>query len=118
MSAANRGGGIAEEARVVAFRGRADSPEWLGDQGAQALFAVSPSANIVPEAQRQAVSQVLDSLESLRPHLDRYAASRANALLASHVGVRAAGRMTGKTRVEPRLPVDILGVYVFLPHVQ
>jgi superfamily II DNA or RNA helicase len=116
FSAAGRGQNIAEEARIVAFRGRPDAPEWLDQGDAQALFSATPSANVVPEAQRQTISQTLQALPALSPHLEAYALERASTLAASHDRVRAAGRLSAKTRVEPRLPVDILGVYVYLPH--
>jgi hypothetical protein len=45
------------------------------------------------------------------------ARARAQELRDSHERVRSAGKMVGKTKVEARLPVDLLGVYVFLPHV-
>ncbi len=116
-TAASRGDGIAEEARIVAFRGRPEAPEWLNDQEAARLFEAVPSGNVVPEMQRQMVRQVIDALHVLAPQLDAYARTRAAALRASHDGVRTAGKLSGRTRVEPRLPVDVLGVYVLLPHV-
>lgn len=112
------GGGqqIAEEARVVAFRGSPATPEWLDDATAVALFTAVPSGNVVPEMQRQAIAQVLDALPTLRPALDELATKHGQELRDSHERVRTAGRMVGKTRVEPHVPVDLLGVYVYLPH--
>lgn len=115
-SAAGGGQQIAEEARIVAFRGNADSPEWLDDDAAQDLFVAAPSANVVAEMQRQVVSQVIEALPALGPSLDAIAKTRAEELRASHERVRTAGRLVGKTRVQARLPVDLLGVYVYLPH--
>jgi len=116
-TAASRGEGIAEEARVVAFRGRPDAPEWLNDDEAAALLKVAPSANVAADQQRQVVRQVVDALPSLQHQLEAFAQARGAQLRESHDRVRTAGRLTGRTRVEPRLPVDILGVYVYLPHV-
>jgi hypothetical protein len=116
-TAASRGEGIAEEARIVAFRGRADAPGWLPDDEAANLFLAAPSGNVVPEMQRQLVRQTLDALPALQPALERYAVERAEQLRESHDRVRTATRLSGKTRVAPRLPVDVLGVYVYLPHV-
>jgi SNF2 family DNA or RNA helicase len=116
-SAASGGQQIAEEARIVAFRGSAAAPEWLAEDAAQQLFASSPSANVVPEMQSQSVRTVLDALPTLQPALEAIARARAQDLRDAHERVRTAGRMVGKTRVEARLPVDLLGIYVFLPHV-
>jgi hypothetical protein len=50
------------------------------------------------------------------PHLESAARSRAAELLEAHRRVRSAARLRGVSqRVEPQLPPDILGVYVFLP---
>jgi superfamily II DNA or RNA helicase len=116
-SAAGGGQSIAEEARIVAFRGSATAPDWLDDVAAQNLFGIEPSANVLPELQRSAVGQVLEALPALRPALDALARSRAEELREAHERVRTAGRLVGKTQVEARLPVDLLGVYVYLPHV-
>ena len=43
----------------------------------------------------------------------------ADALLKAHTRVREASHVTGvRYRVEPHLPVDVLGIYVLLPVVQ
>ncbi len=115
-TAAARGTAIAEEARLLAFRGRPEAPEWLADEEAQRLLGAEPAGNVVPEQQRRLIRQVLDALPALEPTLAAYAARRAAALRESHERVRTAGRLTGRTRVEPRLPVDLLGVYLYLPH--
>lgn len=115
-SAAGRGQQLAEEARVVAFRGSADAPEWLDDTEAEALLAAAPSANVVAEQQTRTVAQTLEGLPALAPHLETIARTRAAALLEAHDSVRTAGKLQGKTAVVPRFPIDILGVYVYLPH--
>lgn len=115
-TAAARGSAIAEEARLVAFRGRPEAPEWLSDEEAGRLLTAEPAGNVLPEQQRQLVQRVLAALPALEPTLAAYAQRRAAALRESHERVRTAGRLTGRTRVEPRLPVDLLGVYVYLPH--
>ena len=37
---------VAEDAQVLAFRGRPDEPEWLPDDDVQALLAATPSGNV------------------------------------------------------------------------
>jgi hypothetical protein len=107
---------LAEEARIVAFRGSSDAPEWLLAQEAQALFELVPSTNVVPEAQSRAIADVIDAWPSLGGAIETFARERAVILREAHERVRKAGRRVGKTRVEPRLPVDLVGVYVYLPH--
>ena len=84
----------------------------------QRCFAAAPSGNVVPEMQRQTIAGLLHELPALLPHLERYAELRADELRDAHDRVRAAGRMgRATTRVRARLPVDILGIYVYLPDV-
>jgi superfamily II DNA or RNA helicase len=115
---ANAAGGgqmLAEEARTVAFSGASTSPHWLSDEAAEGLFAAVPAGNVSPEQARQVVVQVLEARASLEAYLGEYARERATQLRAAHERVRQAGRLVGRSTVEPRLPVDLLGVYVFLP---
>lgn len=67
-------------------------------------------------------SAVLSQLPALTPQLERIAGELAEALRDSHVRVRRAarGRQAGTLGVAglsvfPQLPVDVLGVYVYLP---
>jgi hypothetical protein len=107
---------LAEDSQVLAFAGSPQRAEWLSSEEAEALLNVAPDANIVPELQREALQRVLDEFAALAPHLEESAWQRANELLEAHRRVRSAARMRGVSqRVEPQLPPDILGVYVFLP---
>src|SRR5439155_677338 len=107
---------IAEECRLLAFRGAPEQAAWLDDAGAKALLDVWPDANIAPEQATEFVRKVIGSLDRLTDHLVADAQARAVKLLESHQRVRAAARTVGHTStVEPHLPVDVLGIYVLLP---
>jgi len=61
---------------------------------------------------------VIDGFDSLRPYLDETAQQLGDQLLDAHQRVRLASRQKGvQTRVEPNLPPDVLGIYVYLPKV-
>lgn len=115
-SAVGRGQQLAEEALLVAFRGSASAPDWLDEAEAEALLAAGPSGNVVAEMQVRTLRQVVDSLPELEPHLVSCVQARAVGLHESHERVRTAGKLRGRTTVTPRLPADILGIYVYLPH--
>jgi hypothetical protein len=107
---------LAEDSQVLAFAGSPQSAEWLTKEQAEALLEAIPDANIAPELQRDALQRILDGVPALMPHLESAARSRAAELLEAHRRVRSAARLRGVSqRVEPQLPPDILGVYVFLP---
>lgn len=40
---------VAEEARVLAYRGRSADPDWLGPEEVEALLAAEPTGNVAPE---------------------------------------------------------------------
>lgn len=108
---------LAEESQLVAFRGAPGVAEWLDAKGVEALLACTPTASIGPDQQREALEQILRDFEHVRPHLDAVAHVRAERLAESHDRVRQALSRRGGTaaKVSPELPVDVLGVYVYLP---
>ena len=100
----------------MAFAGAPTAPEWLPDEAAEALLTASPEANVGPDVARTHLQRVLDELPNLATHFAEVARTRGDALLEAHRRVRKATRASGVTyRVEPKLPVDVLGVYVYLP---
>lgn len=110
---------LAEECITCAFRGAPDAAGWLGGEEVDRLLDALPAGNLSPQQAASFVQQVVDGYAQLRPHLDSLAQERAEALLAAHTRVRKASQASGvRYRVEPHLPVDLLGIYVLLPLVQ
>lgn len=110
---------VAEEARVLAFRGRATEPQWLPPDEVDQLLAAVPTGNVAPDLARDDVERAVSQLDALMPHLDAEAEALATTLHDSHVRVRQATRQAGASKIEVRAntPVDVLGVYVYLPAV-
>jgi superfamily II DNA or RNA helicase len=107
---------LAEDALVAAFTGDFAAPEWLDDDAVTALLDTVPVGNVSREQATDTLSSALAAEVHWRPHLDRLANEHAGELGDSHIRVRqAVGAATGHVRVEPRLPVDVLGLYVLLP---
>jgi len=107
---------LAEEAGLLAFEGAPATPTWLDPAEAEALLDAAPTGNLDPGLARDAVHKVVADLAALDPYLTTAAKDRAAVLHAAHERVREAARSRVKTReVAPQPPVDILGVYVFLP---
>ncbi len=107
---------VAEDAVLVAFEGSPAEATWLPEDAAHALMAAAPDANIPADQARSIAARVIDQLPALTPHLEQVATDRAAALLANHRSVRAdAGAWRQGLRVRASLPVDVLGVYVYLP---
>ena len=107
---------VAEDADVVAFTGSASAPALLSEEEALALLRARPDANIPPDQARQFALRAVAAAGVLEDVLDERARARADDLLDSHRRVRTGARAAkAGLRVRAQTPVDILGVYVYLP---
>ncbi len=107
---------LAEEVRVLAFAGAPESAEWLEPAAAEALLQAEPAANIAPEQVEAFVQRVVQGFDRIAPVLEQSARRLGEELLEAHRRVRQAAREQGVSySVEPKLPPDVLGLYVFLP---
>jgi superfamily II DNA or RNA helicase/predicted transcriptional regulator len=107
---------LAEDCQLLAFAGSPQNAQWLDGSIAEELLLAQPDANVHAEQARDFLQKVLDGFEALRPHLNEVAVQRGEELLEQHRRVRTAARVQGVShRVEPQLPPDVLGVYVYLP---
>ncbi|MCE7875598.1 ATP-dependent helicase, partial [bacterium CPR1] len=105
---------LAEELQLVAFEGRPGNARWL--ESAEMLLEAEPSGNLDPGQARELLFSIRGELGALQGYLEELSRRRAGELLKSHQRVRQAGGRTGLSHsVEPQLPVDLLGVYLFLP---
>ncbi len=106
---------IAEECRLLAFRGSGDGTELLEGEQAEALLDASPGSNVPPDRQAHFLKAALAEIDTARDRLRARAADFADDLRESHQRVRSvAGIRHVRYEVEPKEP-DILGLYVFLP---
>jgi len=107
---------LAEDCRLLAFFGSPQSAVWLEENEAEKLLLAQPDGNIAADQAAEFVGRVIDGFELLRSHLDQAAMQRGEELLEAHQRVRLATRTRNvRYRVEPQLPPDILGIYIFLP---
>ena len=107
---------LAEDAVVAAFTGAPTAPNWLAEDAAEALLSAEPAANLGDDLKRHHLGRVLTRWSELQPHVDDIARQRAAGLLEAHRRVRKAGGLGLRAlRVDPHLPADLLGVFVFMP---
>ena len=107
---------LAEDCQVLAFAGSPQNAEWLDGEIAERLLDALPEGNITPEQAGDFVRKVEEGFSAIRPHLDEVALRRGGELLEAHQRVRRAARVRNvQYRVEPQLPPDVLGIYVYLP---
>jgi len=107
---------LAEACDLIAFRGRANAPEWLDTAAAEELLQAEPAANIIPQQAAVQIERALAEIGRLQEDLNQMAADRSQALKEAHRRVRQAARQKGVTyEVRPNLPIDLLGLYILLP---
>ena len=107
---------LAEECRLFAFTGDPEEPQWLDDPDSAALLEMEPEANVPPDQASHFLRTVLNRSEEIDRHLETRAAERGEELLEAHQRVRRAAKARGvRYQVEPKLPVDVLGLYLYLP---
>jgi superfamily II DNA or RNA helicase len=107
---------LAEESRVIGFTGSAQNPQWLADTDVEHLLDVQPDANTDPDQARHFIERVIEGFGEMEAELEKMAKARGEELLESHKRVRTTSRIKGVSfRVEPKLPVDVLGIYIYLP---
>lgn len=109
---------LAEEAATLAWAPGDAAPSLTGP--AAATLLEDPAASTLADlARTRVLAGALESLgsDAARAGLAGYARGRAESLAADHARLRAAARMSGEVRVEPVLPLDLIGVFVLLPKV-
>ena len=108
---------LAEDCQLAAFAGSPRDPVWLPAEEAERLLHAKPEGNVPPERKEYFLKQVMVEGEALKERLGFIAEERGEELLAAHRRVRLALEEKGiRYSVEPKLPPDVLGVYVYLPH--
>ena len=107
---------LAEDCRLLAFTGSPQSAVWLDETEAEKLLLAQPDGNIAGDQATDFIGRVIEGFDLLRPHLDQAAILRGEDLLGAHQRVRRAAKTRGVNyRVEPQLPPDMLGIFVYLP---
>jgi superfamily II DNA or RNA helicase len=107
---------LAEDCRLVGFRGSPATPEWLTSEEAEALLEALPDENYPADQATESIRRIIENISHIQPELNEFARQRGKQLLDSHTRVRKASRRTGvKYEVEPHLPPDILGLFLYMP---
>ncbi len=107
---------LAEDSLVVGFESAPSNARWLPVDQAEKLLTAKPTSNITPDIARESLEKILREFDVLQPQLNAIAESHGKRLLDSHQRVRTASqRRHIRYGIEPQLPPDVLGVYLYLP---
>ena len=106
---------LAEECLGVAIQS-GTAPQLLTEDDALSLLQLEPGRNMLDGHKTQLIQQTLNSISALNDTFTRLAHERADELLSDHRRIRDASAAKGlRYSVDPALPVDKIGVYVFMP---
>jgi superfamily II DNA or RNA helicase len=107
---------LAEDSLVVGFESAPSNACWLPVEQAEQLLTATPTSNITPDIARESLEKILREFDALQPQLNAIAETHGKRLLDSHQRVRTASqRRHIRYGIEPQLPPDVLGVYLYLP---
>ncbi|MBT2392313.1 DEAD/DEAH box helicase [Streptomyces sp. ISL-1] len=107
---------VAEDARLLAFRGAPKNAEWLTQEEALALLDATASENTDSHFGERTMARILGQLPETYGYLESYGDELAAELDASHRRVRAAyGEIVRGLSVIAQKPADVLGAYVYMP---
>jgi superfamily II DNA or RNA helicase len=107
---------LAEDSLVVGFESAPSNARWLPEEQAEKLLTATPTSNITPDIARESLEKILREFDVLQPQLNAIAETHGKRLLDSHQRVRTASqRRHIRYGIEPQLPPDVLGVYLYLP---
>ena len=106
---------LAEECVVVGFTGTLEQPQWLDNHTAEILLKTAqPTGDRPLNVKKYELRQLINQIPQLTSHFEQIAQQHAHRLKSAHDRVRVITRAV-PTIVQPQLPLDLLGIYIFLP---
>jgi superfamily II DNA or RNA helicase len=107
---------LVEDSLMLAFEGLPKNASWLSEDSIDSLLRLRPEGNVVYEQATQQMKRILDDLSVLGEDINKRVFEKGELLKEAHSRVRSASNLRGiKYTVEPVLPADVLGAYLFLP---
>jgi len=108
---------LVEDCKLLAFSGSPENAQWLTSETAEDLMQVNPEANITPDRAANTLERIIQGFGIIQPHLEKTAVDHGEIILESHRRVREASRTKTRYSINPILPPDVLGIYVYLPKI-
>ena len=105
---------LCEEPMALALEGATATISQTGEQAMELLNA-KPVRNMPAPLVSKHIQDAINQISLLEESLNGLAGAKAEQLLNDHRRVRAAALAKGSYRVQPILPVDVMGVYVLIP---
>lgn len=107
---------VTEETRFLAFSGPPHDATWLDDAATTRLLQAEADSGMPTDQAVALIERVVGTVPALTPALDAEADRLAEQLREDHARVRAGARASRRgLEVRAQRPVDILGLYLWLP---
>ncbi|MCP4697000.1 MAG: ATP-dependent helicase, partial [Gammaproteobacteria bacterium] len=107
---------LAENSKFAGFAGAPANASWLSDEEVEKIILLRPDMNVSRDRAVHFLARLMEDFDALQPHLSSVAQSEGKRLLTAHRRVRSASRLKHvRYRIEPHLPPDVLGTYIYLP---
>lgn len=107
---------LTEDTQLTAFTGTPENPTMLTQEQAEKLLAMQPHAQVNPDIAKQAIERIINCYPSLKETITLQAEEKGQSILKAHTRVRNATRHRQEPTIKLQQPVDILGIYIFLPN--
>lgn len=107
---------LVEDCRLLAFTGSPQNAIWLGNKETEDLLSALPEGNIGADQAAEFIRKVIEGSDAISSYLNETAKKNGEEILKAHQRVRRASKIRNvQYRVEPQLPPDVLGIFVYLP---
>jgi len=107
---------LAEDCKLIGLEGFPSDGNWLNESTSEALLKLRPEANIDSSLAADHIQDIISEIDHINLHIEKIAVENGDRLLRAHRRVRTAAQAKGlRFEVQPKLPADILGIYVYIP---
>lgn len=107
---------LVEDSMILAFEGLPKNARWLETAEVDALMEIRPEGNVLAEQGAAQISRIIGELSSIQEAINAKVEEHGADLLEAHSRVRTASNIRGlRYKIEPVLPADLLGIYLFQP---
>jgi len=107
---------LAEDCKLIGLEGFPSDGKWLEESIIESLLNLRPEANIDSNLAADCIRDIISEIDSINKHIEQIAVENGDKLLEAHRRVRTAAQAKGlRFEVQPKLPADILGIYIYLP---
>ena len=108
---------VAEELHLWGYRGSPSDDDWLDEESCMKMLELQADAEVMDIEKKDYFEDAMEELMESSDIRDDIARNQAKKLIEAHDRFRQAVRAKKEFQVvEPILPMDIMGVYVFVPN--